>query len=165
MLRRSCRFSLFCSQAIDQIGHRRFDRMESHGDKGDQHCGDGGQGEDPPGDRGPVGEVLQPAVHGEPREGRGDEQGDADEFQEFYGEQTDDGGDGSAEGLSDPDLFGALNGAVRGEAEQPETGNKDREEAEIDEYPLETVFGGIEFGEVVVVECGVGDVVVWDLDL
>ena len=91
--------------------------MEADGDEGDEHGDGGGKREDPPGDRGSIGEVLQPGVHGEPGDGRGDDQGDGDETQELLGEKADDGGYGGSEYLPDADLFGALDGAVGGEAE------------------------------------------------
>lgn len=69
---------LLGSEAVDGVGHGGFHGVEAYGEEGDQDGGGGAEGEDPPGDGRAIGEVLEPAVHREPGERRGDQQGDED---------------------------------------------------------------------------------------
>ncbi len=98
--------------------------MGGDGGPGDDQGG-GGRGQEQPGRQvHPVGEAVQPALHGPPGERPGDQarpehrQGEAPEQQphDVHGPR--------AHGLAHPDLLGAPLGGVGGQAQQAETGQE-----------------------------------------
>lgn len=76
--------ALLRPQAVDGVGEGGADGLEDGGGEGDKKDESGGNGEEPGVDGGAVGEVLEPLAHGEPGEGRGDEDGKSDEPKEVF---------------------------------------------------------------------------------
>jgi len=123
------------------------DRQEGNGE-GDGAC----QEEDPPTDLRTISKRIEPFVHGPPCDREGDERSDPDKHREVLADEADDTTDGGAEYFADPDLLGALFGSIGNEAEQTETGNKDGEDGEGDEYLAGLLLGVIQFIKVVIHE-------------
>src|ERR1700677_2664538 len=90
---------------------------------------------------------LQPLAHAIIRQGYGDQDRDAGELQEFFGEQAPEVDDARAEDFADTDLFCTLFGYKSRQTEEPETGNKDRKTGEDRGEVADTLFG-FEFGGV-----------------
>ena len=77
--------NLFRPQAFDGVGGGGFDGLEADGEEGDRHGGEAADREDPPGDDGAIGELLQPFLQGGPGEGGRYADGDGYQFDEVSG--------------------------------------------------------------------------------
>src|SRR5580700_7651566 len=77
---------LFGSETFYGVGEGGFERLEADGEQCDPEGEGPGDRERWPADMNAVREFLQPAVHGPPGEGDGDDEGDGDEQEEVPGE-------------------------------------------------------------------------------
>ena len=94
--------------------------------------------------------MFEPAGHEQGGEGHGDAHREEGEFDEVFGEEGPEGGDGGAEDFADADLFGALFGGEGGEGEEAETGDEDGEGGE-DDGDVALACFGFEFLRIVFV--------------
>src|SRR5882757_8243136 len=120
----------FQSQAFYGAHQRRLQRLIAHRQQGDDNDPHDRGRKDPPGQRSMIQIPLQPLAHAIIRQGYGYQDRDAGELQEFFGEQAPEIGEACAKDFAHADLFGALFGYEGGEAEKPETGDKDGQAGE-----------------------------------
>jgi len=117
----------FSSQAIDGIGQARAERADKENDKRDKQKDAAAGCEDPPAERGLVGEVLQPFTAAPPANGYGDQDREADELEEVAREEDDQVADAGANDLADADLLCPLVSDINDQAEEAEAADEDGE--------------------------------------
>ena len=112
------------SQTFDRICQRRFYRLETNGDQGNDYSRYPRSDEHPYADADAVGVLLKPIVQVIERHRRGNDAADDHQHDKIAGEQQPNLRYGSAQYFADADLLGALFGNVSGQPEQPQAGYK-----------------------------------------
>jgi hypothetical protein len=140
------------SETRGGIGEGGFDGLEADGEQGEEEHGGGGGDEEQRAEGDAIGEAPEPVVHGPPGQGKSQEDRQKDEAEEVAGEEEHDAAGRCAEDLADADLFKAALGGKGDETKEAETGDEDRETAEIAGQDGDPLFGDVLGLEVVVEE-------------
>src|SRR5580692_683372 len=150
---------LFAAQRFDGILDSGADGLKSDGQDRNGDCCEPADAEEPPGYRGPVDEVLQPAMHKIPGDRGGDDKGQGDGPEEVEGQHSEEASDAGAEDLADTDLFLSLFYREGHEAQEAHTGNGDRDDHGQLHQTRDALFLLVEIGDGII-EKRVGELVV-----
>ena len=116
---------LFVAQGVGRVGEGCTEGLHAYGEQGDEYSAYGCKHIDQHIHVHMICEGIQPLTHDEPGNGPGDEAGDEDKRDDLARQQGEDVRYRGAEHFANTDLFDALQGIERGQAEQTEAGNED----------------------------------------